>query len=1469
MDVQQALLHFENVAPIVKLLQTLHDVGLDYVKLGQPSPTLSGGEAQRIKLARELGKRSTGRTMYLLDEPTTGLHFADIHRLLEVLHGFVNAGNSVVVVEHNLDVIKTADWIIDLGPEGGSGGGQIVCCGTPEEVAACHESHTGRALRDVLSPKARIQGTGGSGQKTRTAGSTDNASRSADRVITIRGAAQHNLQHIDVTIPRDQINVFCGPSGSGKSSLAMDTLYAEGQRRYVESLSSYARQFLGQMPKPKVEHIHGLSPAIAIEQRAAGNTPRSTVGTVTEVYDYLRLLWCRLGQLHCPACGIPVTTQTTDEVIEAILAEGQGLRGQRSREKVSGQLATHNSPLGTLLILAPQDVKVGDKHERLWESLRTRGYRRVRIDGRTYRLEDVPSIDRKSKHVIEVVVDRITIGQSRSRLASSVEQAMDLGRGFLRVAHVDENADEEHWRVDSYSLHYACQQCGRGFEELTPHNFSFNSPLGWCPTCEGLGVQQGTDLAVLVNDPKKTLAEGAITAWPKVSENSLFGEMLRALSRQVGIPLDVPFERLDPRHKRVLLHGTGERWMEVKAEGGRRKVEKESSSSFRIPNSEFRIQYKGLYPAIEEAGRVSYSFRQQLFGLTGEVPCSNCDGSRLRDDAANVRLRGLTLQQLCELPLADSLRFLRTLKLSAGEKKIAGDLLSEATHRLSFLVDVGLDYLTLARPLPTLSGGECQRIRLAGQIGRALTGVLYVLDEPTIGLHPRDNGRLLTALKKLRDLGNTLVLVEHDREVLNAADHLYDFGPGAGRLGGTVTAEGSPKQLARAGESLTGQFLSGRREIPIPIERRMQRAEGQEPKRKGQNRTPNKPSPLNSLSSAPRGWLELIGARHHNLRDVHLRIPLGTLTVVTGVSGSGKSSLIQETLAKAVARKLHRLNETPGAYDELRGLERIDKLIVVDQQPIGNTPKSNPGTFTGVFDEIRELFAQLPEAKVRGWRAGRFSFNRSGGRCEACEGNGQKLIEMHFLPDVWIECDQCRGKRYNTETLSVKYRGQTISDVLDMPIGNALKLFENVPRIRSPLATLCAVGLDYLTLGQPAPTLSGGEAQRVKLAAELARPQTGRTLYILDEPTTGLHFDDIDKLLKVLNSLVEKGNTVVVIEHNLDVIKTADWLIDLGPEAGDGGGWIVAEGTPEEVVEKSFGLGVENRESDSRTRRSSSYSAHNSQPSTFVSHTAAALAPILASGTRGPRSFFDADAIRRRKTGDVTTSELGRSVKMPWQIDGRRWHLVDRLAINGRPCRWDGAVLERIVDFLEAPPEPDTSANTTMTLAETAPTNSRWKKLRSALAGRVMTAAALLSEQTQRRGSSPFLVDPKAQLTTNWSERSTVEMFGPDTSRGWFLQATTSDEWLLTLKIRVPENTFDQKSLAAELQLKPISELRDLEAYGRGDRVRVKSTNGPWQEITLTLFRADEIDTPGFWQFLNLARCAYLSKTGRRRKIPR
>jgi excinuclease ABC subunit A len=1381
MDVQEALEHFKNIPKITRLLATLHDVGLDYIKLGQPSPTLSGGEAQRVKLARELGKRSTGRTIYLLDEPTTGLHFADISKLLEVLHGFVEAGNTVLVVEHNLDVIKTADWVIDLGPEGGADGGTVVAAGTPEQVAAASGSFTGEVLAGMLGvkPPARskrksktsaaarkdVRGDRLSGRWQTAGHSAAGENGASTREIVVQGAREHNLQHVDVNIPRDRMSVFCGPSGSGKSSLAMDTLYAEGQRRYVESLSAYARQFLGQMPKPRVEHIHGLSPAIAIEQKAASQTPRSTVGTVTEIYDYLRILYSRLGKRHCPDCEIPIETQTTDQVIEQVLSLTSGAK---------------------LVLLAPQEVQVGQKYEALWDRLTSQGFLRVRIDGVTHRLEEVPQIDRRRKHLVEVVVDRIRVSRkSRSRIADSIEAAFDLGRGLIHVAHVDDDRPEADWQTDRFSLHFACRQCGRSFEELTPHNFSFNSTLGWCEACEGLGTEQGTNLAELIDDPARSLEEGAIAAWPNPRDNRLFKTMLDAMAGQLGIPLDVPYHQLDIRHRRMILFGADDRWIGLK---------KGKTLSF---------QYKGLYPAIEEASRVSYAHRRQLADLVGEVPCSACHGSRLRDDAAAVQFRQKTLQQICEMPLDETLAFLQSVKLRGADRKIAGDLLSEATSRLSFLVDVGLDYLALSRTLPTLSGGETQRIRLAGQIGRALCGVLYVLDEPTIGLHPRDNDRLLKALGRLRDLGNTLVLVEHDREVLHAADRLYDFGPGAGRFGGTLTSVGTPKQLSRAKNSLTGRYLAQKKDIAIPATRRMPDA---------------KETESTAAASVPPGggWLELTGARQHNLRHVDLRIPLGTFTCVTGVSGSGKSSLIESTLAPAVAKRLHRSAEQAGPHDELLGLELVNKVILVDQQPLGNTPASNPATYTGVFEHIRELFSRLPDAKVRGYRPARFSFNRPGGRCDDCEGNGQKRIEMHFLPDVWVECTTCRGKRYNAETLAVQYRRQSIADVLSMSIGQALELFENIPKIRGYLATMCAIGLDYLTLGQSAPTLSGGEAQRVKLAAELARPDTGKTLYLLDEPTTGLHFDDIDKLLKVLNSLVEKGNTVVVIEHNLDVIKTADWIIDLGPEAGNEGGWIVAAGTPEDIVEAASRQERVRRRGTSKAvgknRGKQKRRVENAGPAQpFRSYTAELLAPVLAEGRRSHRELFDADAAARKREGDVDLRSVGRGAKMPWQIDGRQWHTEQRVGHNGSPCRWEGIALEHVVDQIE-----------------------------------------------QTNGFGPV----------NWNHRSVVELMGEKKQGGWFLHAMTGDEWLLTFKFRVPKNTFEQETLCRQVALKPLDELDELPVYGRTERVRVRNRKGPWQEISISVHWLKEIDTPAFRKFLEEAAAAYLAEINKAQLNP-
>ena len=1388
MDIQEALAHFENIPRIRHKLQTLHDVGLDYMKLGQPSPTLSGGEAQRVKLARELVKTSTGRTFYLLDEPTTGLHFADIQLLLKVLHGFVDAGNTVLVVEHNLEVVKTADWVIDLGPEGGEAGGLVVAAGTPEQLAATAASHTGQALRGVL-PLAR-----GDGQspvpspRPSPKGRGDNKTPPhAARIdaIRVRGARQHNLKGIDVDIPRDRLTVCCGPSGSGKSSLAMDTIYAEGQRRYVESLSAYARQFVGQMQKPKLDHIEGLSPAIAIEQKHMGHTPRSTVGTVTEIYDYLRILMARLGTPHCPTCDLPVGTQSADEVIAKIMARPAGTR---------------------LYLMAPLEVQVGGQYEALWEEIRASGYARVRVDGQTCSLDNPPKIDRRRKHVVEVVIDRVTVRpDARSRVAGSVENALALGKGRLHVVSPNDGLPEPDWPVEVHSQHFACERCGRSFEPLSPHHFSFNSALGWCPACQGLGVQTGANPAALLHDPKLTLAQGAVALWPSAS-NRLFAAMLEALARGTGIPLDVPFEQLGARHRRLVMHGTGQQWFDVwlnegqgtGGEGrGTRDAGEQPSPAAPLPKGEVRasvaplpigegrkqpvlvrFQYAGLYPALEEASRLAPAFRSRLEHFIDEVECSVCGGSRLRDDAAAVRLRGRTIDELCRLPLGALLGEFRAWDLDAREQKIAGEVIREIRNRLQFLVDVGLEYLTLARPAPTLSGGEAQRIRLAAQVGSGLCGVLYVLDEPTIGLHARDNHRLLEALRRLRDLGNTLLVVEHDRDVVRHADQLLDFGPGAGRHGGQIVARGSPDQLVAQRCSVTGPYLSGKKAIPVPTNRR---------------------SPAGA-------WLEIVGARQNNLKNIHVRIPLGTFTVVTGVSGSGKSSLVEDILYRALARTLHRAKEFPGAHDAIRGVEEINKVIRVDQQPLGQTPTSNPATFTGAFDLIRELYSQLPEARLRGYSPRRFSFNVPGGRCERCEGNGQLKIEMHFLPDVWVECDVCRGRRYRPETLAVQYHGQSIADVLDMPCGAAVKLFENLPRIRRILQTLCDVGLDYLTLGQPAHTLSGGEAQRVKLAAELSRPDTGRTLYLLDEPTTGLHFDDLARLLDVLNRLVDLGNTVVVIEHNLDVIKTADWVIDMGPEAGGEGGYVVAAGTPEDIAAYA----------QNHARAAKPQAAVGSAACGFASrslrcYTGEVLAPVLAAGPRALRRPHDFAAAKAPRPDDMEIEHVGRAAPMPWQIDGRRWHTEDRVGRNGRPCRWDGRILGDVVDRIQR--------------------------------------SDLLSE-------------------TDWGSPTVVEIRAAKKADGWFFHAITGEEWLLKMKFRTGRNTFRREELIARLDLKPLNDMPDLPLYGTEPRVKCANLRGPWQEIELRVHAYQEIDRPEFWEFVDQAVAGFRAVTEHVRQNP-
>ena len=1345
MDIQEALTHFEAIPPIAEKLQTLHAVGLDYLKLGQPSPTLSGGEAQRVKLARELVKKSTGKTLYVLDEPTTGLHFADIELLLKVLHDFVNAGNTVLVVEHNLDVIKTADWLIDIGPEGGRDGGQVVVSGTPEEVAAYADqakkqtkgeslrSHTGEALIPILD------GTHTTNLKAKKA----KPNVKETKFIEVRGAEQHNLRGVDVKIAREEFTVCCGPSGSGKTSLAMDTIYAEGQRRYVESLSSYARQFVGQMQKPVLEHIEGLSPAIAIEQRSTGHTPRSTVGTVTEIYDYLRVLFARLGTLHCPECDVPVGTQTVDAIVDKIIAEPEGTK---------------------LYLLAPVDIEVGDQYDKLWQSLSDQGYLRVRIDGTTYNLDEVPTLTRRRKHEVEVVIDRVTIKkEGRGRLAESVENALAVGKGALRVAYVDPDQPEPRWRTKTHSQHLVCESCGRSFTQLTPHSFSFNSSLGWCGACEGLGTQVGANLSALLRDEELTLAQGAVLLWPNVKLD-VSQAMLAALSHHTGVPLDVPFNKLSAKQRRTVLYGTENDWIEIAA-------------SKTVPG--FKFQFKGLYPALEEASKLSQRLRTELDHLVGEIECSECGGSRLRDDAAAVRFHGQTIEQVTRTPLGELLTTIKKWKLTAREKKVAGELVKEVNNRLTFLVDVGLDYLTLGRSAPTLSGGESQRIRLASQVGSGLVGVLYVLDEPTIGLHPRDNTRLIAALHKLRDLGNTLLVVEHDREVVESADALLDFGPAAGRLGGEIVARGTPAQVSKKRASVTGPYLSGKKAIPIPKNRRV-------PIEKDEDGTP---TPIMGTT------LSVVNARHNNLKNITVDIPLGTLTAVTGVSGSGKSSLVEDVLYNTLARSLHRASTVPGAHDTIEGVERINKVIRVDQQPLGNTPTSNPATYTGVFDLIRQLFAQLPASKLRGYTARQFSFNVAGGRCDACEGAGEYCVEMHFLPDVWITCETCGGKRYNPDTLSVKYRGKTIADVLGMSCREALGLFENIPKIRRVLQTLCDVGLDYLTLGQSAPTLSGGEAQRVKLAAELARPDTGQTLYLLDEPTTGLHFDDLAKLLDVLHRLVDLGNTVVVIEHNLDVIKTCDWLVDIGPEAGRDGGEVVTCGTPEMLV-------------DYAAEQAKSNKGKKALP---ISHTGIALQPVLAEGPYKVRKMYDAYAAEAQRDGDVDLDRVGEDTKMPWEVDGHHWHTVERVARDGDTCRWEGEILDRVEREIQE-------------LGDFAP--------------------------------------------TNWNHRSVVEVTGHTKSDGWFFHAITAEKWLLKLKFRTAKRTFDRDMLLAELNLPPLNDMDDVEAYGNGPRVKCKNLTGPWQEVQLAVHTLDEIDTPEFWKFLKRAIGGFQQFTERKEKSP-
>ena len=925
------------------------------------------------------------------------------------------------------------------------------------------------------------------------------------KYITVRGVRVHNLKNIDLKIPRDKLVIFTGISGSGKSSLAFDTIYAEGQRRYVESLSSYARQFLGQMKKPEMEYIEGLSPAISIDQKTTKENPRSTVGTITEIYDYLRLLFARIGTPHCPKCGKEISHQTLGQIGDSIIEEGEGKK---------------------IHILAPVVRDKKGQHKDVLDDLRNKGFVRARVDGEVRDLEEDIDLPKTYRHSIEVVVDRLKIRKDvdfKRRLVDSLETASEFADGLINVLFSDDGRDYE----KKYSEHFACVDCGINFEELTPRMFSFNAPQGACPECNGIGVKMEIDPDLIIPNKNLTLNEGAVTPWAKSNKKeNYYHQMLEAVSKHFNFSMDTPFNELTKEQQDIILYGCDDK----------------IPFSFKRRNKSYQVnrQFEGVIPRMERLyieTKSNYS-RKYISKFMSDRKCHVCHGKRLRPEVLAVTVGGKSIADVVEMSIKDSYQFFLNLELTDREQFIAKEVLKEIRQRLKFLVDVGLDYLSMARSSGTLSGGEAQRIRLATQIGSGLVGVLYILDEPSIGLHQRDNVKLIETLKRLKNLGNTLIVVEHDEETILSADYVVDIGPGAGEHGGKVVACGTPEEIMESHESVTGQYISRRETIPIPQTRRSGNGES----------------------------LIIRGARQNNLKNIDVEIPLGKFTCVTGVSGSGKSSLINEILYKGLSGKLNNKFTFAGDYDKIEGVSNIDKIIAIDQKPIGRTPRSNPATYTGVFTDIRDLFAETPEAKARGYKPGRFSFNVKGGRCEACSGDGIVQIEMHFLADVFVPCEVCGGKRYNEETLDIRYKGKNIYEVLEMTVEEALDFFEHIPKIHKKLKTLLDVGLGYMKIGQPATTLSGGEAQRIKLAKELSRSNTGNTLYILDEPTTGLHFADIKRLLSVLARLTDAGNSVVVIEHNLDVIKTADYIIDLGPEGGDGGGKVIATGTPEEIA---------------------------------------------------------------------------------------------------------------------------------------------------------------------------------------------------------------------------------------------------------------------------------------------------------------
>lgn len=926
-------------------------------------------------------------------------------------------------------------------------------------------------------------------------------------VISIRGAKEHNLKNIDLDIPRNQFVVLTGLSGSGKSSLAFDTIYAEGQRRYMESLSSYARQFLGQMEKPDVENIQGLSPAISIDQKTTNRNPRSTVGTVTEIYDYLRLLYARIGVPHCPKCGKVISKQTVDQMVDAIMKLPERTRFQ---------------------LLAPVVKGRKGQHIKLLEKIKKSGFVRARIDGNLYDLSEEINLDKNKKHIIEIVVDRLVVREGiEKRLADSIETVLDLADGLLIVDVI--GGEEMH-----FSQSFSCPDCGISMEEIEPRSFSFNNPFGACPDCFGLGYKMEFDLELMIPDPSISIADGAITVmgWQSCTDKKSYTRaILDALAKEYGFDLHTPFNEMSEEARNIILYGTDGHSVKVYYKGQRGE-------------GVYDVAFEGLIRNVQRRYRESSErMKAEYEAYMTVTPCDTCHGQRLKATSLAVTVGGLNIAQLCDMNIGKIAQFFNEVQLTERQQLIGAQILKEIHARIGFLIDVGLEYLSLSRATGTLSGGEAQRIRLATQIGSGLVGVAYILDEPSIGLHQRDNDKLIKTLKNLKDLGNSLIVVEHDEDTMLAADHIVDIGPGAGEHGGEVVAQGTPEEIMKAENSITGAYLSGKIKIPVPTERKK-----------------------------PAGFLKVLGAAQNNLKNIDVEIPLGVMTCVTGVSGSGKSSLINSIVYKRLAKELNRAKVKAGKHKGMEGIEQLDKIIAIDQSPIGRTPRSNPATYTGVFDQIRELFAMTKDAKARGYNKGRFSFNKKGGRCEACSGDGIIKIEMHFLPDVYVPCEVCGGKRYNRETLEVKYKGKSIYDVLDMTVEEACKFFENVPSIYRKIKTLNDVGLSYIRLGQPSTTLSGGEAQRIKLATELSRRSTGKTIYVLDEPTTGLHFADVHKLVDILRKLSEGGNTVVVIEHNLEVIKTADYIIDMGPEGGDGGGTVIAQGTPEEIcnVEKSY-----------------------------------------------------------------------------------------------------------------------------------------------------------------------------------------------------------------------------------------------------------------------------------------------------------